>query len=120
MPDLQDTTAIARLKKRSDFVRTQKQGRKWIAKSFIVEVIENNENQLRVGFTVSKRVSKLAVTRNLLKRHLRHAAREVLESYAHHSIDLVLIARQSTKDQDFKTLQKDLHWCLRKLGFDKK
>ena len=84
---------IDRLKKRSDFLWVQANGRKWISKGLIVEVANNTERGedigIRFGLTVSKKVSKLAVKRNLIKRRLRAIALEILPEYANQNLDIV-------------------------------
>ena len=117
MPEINQNSLkiLPRLKKRADFVHVQKNGRKWISKSFIVEIVPNDKNHLRLGFTVSKRVSKLAVKRNLLKRRLRNVAADILPAYKDQSFDIVLVGRLSSLERDYQDLQKDLIWCLKKL-----
>ena len=113
-----DIQSIGRLKKRSDFLRVQKEGNKWVSKGMIVELASREETGLRYGLTVSKRVSKLAVTRNRIKRRLRAVACEVLPAFREQSIDVVLIGRVATAERDYQDLKKDLIWCLGKLGYD--
>ncbi len=115
MPHLKKNSKITRLKKRSDFLHVQKNARKWVAKGLIIEVAPNDNLGLRVGFTVSKRVSKLAVTRNLVKRRLRSMTQEILSDYAHHNLDVVLIGRLSGIERDYNVIKNDLVWCLKKL-----
>ena len=119
-----DIQSLGRLKKRSDFLRVQKYSKennqKWVSKSCLVEWAENDGLGLRYGLTVSKRVSKLAVLRNRTKRRLKAAACDVLPSYAGHNIDIVLVGRVSTAERSYEQLQKDLNWCLKRLGFEKK
>lgn len=110
-----NTNKIARLKKRADFLRVQKAGRKWVAKGVVVEVAENDGLGVRFGLTVSKRVSKLAVTRNKVKRRLRAVACEILSDYAPQNLDIVLIGRAETEKRDYSDLKNDLIWCLRKM-----
>jgi len=119
MPSLSQKPTIERLKKRSEFVRVQKSGRKWISKGIIIEVAENDQNALRTGFTVSKRVSKLAVERNLIKRRLRSIASDILPDYSAHSLDLVLVGRAGSLKRDYADLKQDLVWCLNKLDIEK-
>lgn len=118
MPKLSKQNKMTRLKKRSDFVRVQKEGRKWISKGLIVEIAENQESAMRAGFTVSKRVSKLAVERNLVKRRLRSIASEILPDYNSHSLDLVLVGRVNCLKRDYSSLRQDVVWCLRKLNIE--
>jgi ribonuclease P protein component len=115
-----DIKKIDRLKKRSDFLWVQSNGRKWIAKGLIVEIADNSQRGdnigIRFGLTVSKRVSKLAVKRNLIKRRLRAIAQEVLPDYAAQNLDIVLIARGNPETKDYDSLKRDFIWCLGKMG----
>lgn len=110
---------LGRLKKRSDFLCVQQQGQKWISKGIIIEICPNQELGFRYGLTVSKKVSKLAVMRNRIKRRLRAVAHEVLPAYAKQNLDVVLIGRQGSDERLFEDLKNDLIWCLKKLGIDK-
>lgn len=113
---------LGRLKKRSDFLHVQKvskqENSKWVAKSMVVELAPNDMAAVRYGLTVSKRVSKLAVTRNRIKRRLRAAVCEVLPDYADQGcgIDVVVIGRAATLDYEYEALKQDLVWCLKRLG----
>lgn len=109
---------LGRLKKRSDFLHVQKAGRKWISKGIIVEIADNDQSGLRYGLTVSKKVSKLAVTRNRIKRRLRAAVCDVLPSYAGINLDIVLIGRVASQERSYEDLRNDLRWCLRKMGIN--
>lgn len=118
-----DIKSLGRLKKRSDFLWVQKISRekntKWVCKGFIVELATNDKLGVRYGLTVSKKVSKLAVTRNRVKRRLKAVACDILPHYRDQNFDLVLVGRQSTEDRDYEDLQNDLIWCLKKLGYTK-
>jgi len=113
-----DIKKIGRLKKRSDFLRVQQVGRKWVSKGMIVEIAENDALGIRYGLTVSKKVSKLAVTRNRVKRRLKAAACDVLPAFAQLNLDIVLIGRQSSEERDYTDLQNDLRWCLKKMNIE--
>lgn len=110
---------LGRLKKRSDFLCVQKTGQKWVAKGMVLEVVSNQDLKVRYGLTVSKKVSKLAVTRNRVKRRLKAVACDVLPEYQNQNIDIVLIGRIGTETRDYLDLQNDLRWCLGKLGYQK-
>lgn len=113
-----DIQKIDRLKKRSDFLCAQQSGRKWVSKGMIVEIVENQGLGIRYGLTVSKKVSPLAVTRNRIKRRLKAAACDVLPAYAGIDLDIVLIGRKTTQERDYKDLQNDLRWCLKKMNIE--
>lgn len=106
---------IDRLKKRSDFLCVQQKGRKWISKGMVVEVRNNENLSVRCGLTVSKRVSKLAVLRNRVKRRLRSVSYDVLPDYREQNLDVVLIGRVTTCKRSYEELSNDLRWCLKKM-----
>ena len=112
----EDIQLLGRLKKRSDFLHVQQSGQKWVSKAMIVELAPNDNLGVRYGLTVSKKVSKLAVARNRIKRRLRAVACDVLPAYTGQNIDIVLIGRSLAADRDYADLQTDLSWCLSKMG----
>jgi len=69
----------------------------------------------RVGFTVAKTVSKLAVERNLAKRRLREAFRALAPIYAKNHRDYVVIARKEILTASFQKISGDLKFCLSKI-----
>ncbi|MAZ76833.1 MAG: ribonuclease P protein component [Micavibrio sp.] len=116
MSDFQiNTHKISSLKKRAGFLRVQKEGKKWISKSFILQICPNDNEGQRFGLVVTKRLYKLAVDRNRVKRRLREAISEILPSKALNNYDYVFIARRDTISKPYKDLQKDMLWCLGKL-----
>lgn len=110
--------SLDRLKKRSDFLETQKKGQKWVSKGLIIQALDNTQG-LRFGITVTKKLSKSAVVRNRIKRRLRAVACDILPQYAKENADYVLIGRQETATRLYTDLQNDLKWCLKKMGFYK-
>lgn len=113
-----DIQKLGRLKKRSDFLCVQQNGRKWISKAMVVEIRPNETLGVRYGLTVSKKVSKLAVMRNRIKRRLRAVAFDVLPQYDGQNFDVVLVGRAGADARPYEDLQNDLRWCLRKMGIE--
>lgn len=107
--------ALTTLRRRGDFVHTQTRGRKWVSAGLIVMASENGTDQIRVGFTVSKKISKSAVVRNRIKRRLRAAASDVLSLSARRGVDYVLMGRVETEEKTYDLLCKDLRWCLKRM-----
>jgi ribonuclease P protein component len=68
---------------------------------------------LRIGFVVSKRISKRAVQRNYLKRLLGEAIRPSLTALSP-GWDIVLTARGETLATDLRTLEQDIPALLRR------
>lgn len=81
-----------RLRKNSDYQRVRQQGRSIASRLLILAWAPNDQGILRVGFVVSKRVSKRANQRNYVKRLLSEAVRS---RFAHLTpgFDLVFSAR---------------------------
>lgn len=103
------------LKNRSEFLaaaRARKQG----TKSFLLQARRRGDDDaLRVGFTCSKKVGN-AIARNRAKRRLRETARLVLPQHGRVGWDYVLIGKaEVTATRDFKALQDDLRYALKKV-----
>ncbi len=82
-----------RIKKRKDFEKILKEGKSLHSEIFTVKFLENNLNQSRFGFIVSKKISKKAVTRNTVKRRLREQIRLRLLKFEK-GLDVIIIAKK--------------------------
>lgn len=113
----EDLKKLERLLKRSDFLLANTKGQKWVSKGMIVLARPNETGTRRVGITVTKKLEKTAVGRNRMKRRLRAASADVLPNFAKAGMDYVLIGRSETATRPYNDLQKDLRWCLEKMGY---
>jgi ribonuclease P protein component len=102
-----------RLRKSGDFQQVRQQGRSVASRLLILAWSPNDVAQLRVGFVVSKRISKHAVVRNYIKRLLGEAIRPVLADLPV-GIDVVLSARSQILQSDLPTLTLDVTTLLRR------
>ena len=102
-----------RLRKSGDFQRVRQQGRSVSSRLLLLTWAPNNLATLRIGFVISKRVSKLAVKRNSLKRLLGEAIRPVL-AHLPQGWDLVLSARTQIIDTDLPMLTQEIATLLRR------
>jgi ribonuclease P protein component len=82
-----------RLTRSEDFARVREQGDCFASRRLVLCCHRGGAEQVRIGFSVSKRVGK-AVVRNRVKRRLRASAYALREVIAP-GWDLVVIARQS-------------------------
>jgi ribonuclease P protein component len=106
---------VGRLTRRPEFLAVAATRSKGVAHGLIVQARRREDDALRVGFTVTKKIGN-AVTRNRAKRRLRALARQVLPATALPGHDLVLVARAETPTRDFALLEADLRHALKRAG----
>ena len=131
--------APQRLKRRREFLLVARAGRKWAAPGLVLQMLDRytvrntnasdhsdkhtssrtgdpiNENDIRVGFTVTRKVGG-AVIRNRARRRLRAAVETVMPTHAAPGRDYVVIGRARTNARPFSDLVGDLETALRKLN----
>jgi ribonuclease P protein component len=101
-----------RLRKSSEFQRVRQQGRHLTSRLLILAWIPNDVGRLRIGFVVSKRISKLAVERNYIKRLLSESIRPLLSELPA-GWDIVISARGEAAKADLQALKQDTVTLLR-------
>ena len=102
-----------RLKKKKEFEAIFKGGRSLRSLSFFLKYLGNGTENTKVGFVVSKKVSKRAVERNKAKRRLREAFREVKDEIRE-GVSVVVVANPSIKDRAFKEIKEEVSSILKK------
>jgi ribonuclease P protein component len=104
-----------RLVKKKDFKNLHKKGDILFSKNFVLKFKKNNLRQTRFAFVVSFKVSKKAVVRNKLKRRLREIIRAYLPKIKK-GYDILIIAKSSSLDLNFKQLKIKILLVLGKAG----
>ncbi|MBC6441319.1 MAG: ribonuclease P protein component [Rhodospirillales bacterium] len=110
--------AVARLKRRRDYLRVAAARRKAVTPGMVVQACarsNDDNNEIRAGFTASRKVGN-AVVRNRARRRLKALADELLPEGGLPATDYVLIARQATAQRDFPALRHDLESALGRLA----
>jgi ribonuclease P protein component len=100
-----------RLRKSSDFQRVRQQRRSISSRLLALAWRSNDRAQVRIGFVVSKRISKRAVDRNHIKRLLSEAIKPMLANIPD-GWDIVISAKYQIIDSDFHTLTHDIATLL--------
>lgn len=90
---------INRIKKTDDFVIAIRKGRTYRNDTFIIHVIQNHQNNTRVGISVSSKLGN-AVVRNRIKRQLR-AMCDSLIDYNAQTLDIVIVVKNKFLEDSF-------------------
>ncbi|MFS0673792.1 ribonuclease P protein component [Ornithinibacillus sp. 179-J 7C1 HS] len=102
-----------RVKDNNDFQTIFKRGKSFANRQLVIYYMKKKDQEhFRVGLSVGKKVGN-AVLRNRIKRYLRQAFHE-LEKDIDSSLDIIIIARQPTKDMNFFEVKKSLTHLLSK------
>ena len=110
--------AMARLRRRAEFLRVADSRRKWVTPGLILQAAPcqtADSAATRVGFTASRRVG-IAVDRNRARRRLKAAVAATMPLHAAQGHDYVLIARAETVRRPYAELVGDLETGLKRLG----
>ena len=102
-----------RLKKEKEFEAVFKGGRTLRGKSVFLKYLINGTDQTRVGFVVSKKISKLAVERNKAKRRMRNIVR-LKKDNLKEGLSIVIISLPPIKGMAYKEIKEDLESLLNK------
>ena len=100
-----------RVKKEKDFSAIFKEGKSFANRKFVIYRLENNEQHFRVGLSVSKKLGN-AVTRNQIKRRIRHILIEYKNQLVE-NVDFVVIARKGVEILEYAEMEKNLLHVLK-------
>lgn len=100
-----------RVKREKDFKAIFTDGTSFANRKFVVYQLENQQNRFRVGLSVSKKLGN-AVTRNQIKRRIRHILQSVKGSLVEH-VDFVVIARKGVETLEYAEMEKNLFHVLK-------
>jgi ribonuclease P protein component len=103
-----------RLKRSRDFARVRRHGRSSSGALAALYVLPTRSDDLRIGFSVSKRVGKAAI-RNRVKRLFREAARHELPR-VRRGQDLVFIARPPSAGASYRDVAAAVDALLARAG----
>jgi len=106
-----------RLRRREDFAKVYANGDRFRGSHLMLRVLVNQaEPDIKIGIVVSKKVSKLAVSRNRFKRQLRAIFRQVLSQLRSQlKNELQIVVTVTTQGQpSYQQLCDDLMILLKK------
>lgn len=102
-----------RLTKRKEFGYIYKKGKSVYSKHLMLVYVPTKLKNIRVGFSVSKKVGK-AHTRNLIKRRLRAIIQELLNKNKIKTNNYIFIANTGICDLTFLELKQQVEYLLKK------
>ena len=92
--------------KNKDFQTIYKRGRSYANKYLVMYVLENKEEENRLGISVSKKVGN-SVIRHRITRLIRVSYRLQLNNFKK-GYDIVVIARASAKEKNYSDIESAL------------
>lgn len=103
-----------RLRRREDFAKVYAKGDRYRGTYLNLRILfDSNDPFTRIGIVVSKKVSKLAVTRNRFKRQLRAIFRQLL-SQLKNGLQIVVTVTTVQSKPSYQELWDDLKNLLAK------
>lgn len=102
-----------RLKKKKEFEAVFKGGRTLKGKSVFLRYLVNGTDKTKIGFVVSKKISKLAVERNKVKRRMREIVR-FNKKNVRDGLSIIIIALPRIKEMKYEEIREDLGNLLNK------
>ena len=94
-----------------DFDAIFKEGESVANRKFVIYRLENQQQHFRVGLSVSKKLGN-AVTRNQIKRRIRHVLIENSNQIVD-NVDFVVIARKGVETLEYAEIEKNLLHVLK-------
>ncbi len=102
-----------KLKKNEEFRQVYSKGKSMANKLLIIYITNNNIDEVRVGFTISKKVGN-SVIRSRVKRLMKEGFRLNVDKIKK-GHDIVFVARTTAKDKSYREIESAMLHLLRKM-----
>ncbi len=99
--------------KNRDFTKIIKNGNKIHTQSLSFYYLKNQNSNFRFGITISKKVSKLAVVRNRIKRQLLAILDELYDK--NKKLDIVIIVKPNSLNNSFNDFIVEIQRFISKI-----
>jgi len=95
-------------------IKSVQAGKSFFLPEFVVKYRTNKAGDIKFGFVVSTKIDKRATARNLIKRQMRAAVREMMTTVVP-GYSILVSARPAAKKLNFHQVKKQLHFALVKI-----
>ena len=105
------------IKKRSEFIRSNKFSKKIYTPNFIIQKLESNENDNipHFGFTITKKIGS-AIVRNKIKRRLRNIVNELIKKMPlNFKFSYLVIAKSTMLNNNYTNIKETLFQEFKKI-----
>jgi ribonuclease P protein component len=96
-----------RLKHWRDFKAVYSRGKRFRGQHLAIIVLPESPSIQQIGISISRKVSKKAVVRNLIKRRIRHACRELLPQLSS-GWNIIIAVRYSATECEYEDFLREL------------
>ncbi len=106
-----------RLRKKKDIENVLRdKSSKSVSVSFLsARFLANESPNSRIAFVVSKKISKKAVIRNKIKRHLREISRDIIKGFQK-GFDIIIFTKPEIAKSGFGQIKNVLETLLKKIS----
>ncbi|MGL4948537.1 MAG: ribonuclease P protein component [Mycoplasma sp.] len=94
-----------RILKNEDFRKVISKGKRYNCSSFRIYFVPNSTELFQIGISISKKVSKSAVVRNLIKRRISAIVKNNFNLNQHYKI--VIICNIGIESKTYKEIEND-------------
>lgn len=107
-----------RVTKAKEFSTIFKRSKPIYTDNFVFRFLKINDSEapVRFGFVISNKIEKLATNRNLVKRRMRAAGRELISS-VETGYDVVIVVKSLSKDFTFAAIKQQFESAIKKNSF---
>lgn len=102
---------INRIGSRKEFLEVKNKGVMNYSPIFGWLSLENNDDQKKFGFVISKKISKRAVDRNKIKRRLAESIKKHLNDFEK-GIRIVFLAKKEILNKNIKEIEEEISKIL--------